>query len=126
MFDEFYKKYPRKMGKKDAQKAWNKLKPEDRQLAIKAIDLHIKYWEHTNTDRAYIPYPATWLNSERFHDEIIIEAPKEKEIPWTSTEELTIKKGKEIGLNPYAGESLWEYRQRISITLHRKATNTMA
>ena len=126
MFDEFYKKYPRKVAKKDAQKAWNKLKPEDRQLAIKAIDQHIKFWEHSGTDRSYIPYPASWLNGERFHDEIIIESPKEKEIPWTSTEELTIKKGKEIGLNPYAGESLWEYRQRISVALHRKATNSMA
>jgi len=126
MFEEFYKKYPRKVAKKDAEKAWKKLKPEDRQLAIKAIDLHIQYWELQNTDRAYIPYPASWLNGERYNDEITLEAPKEKEIPWTSTEELTLKKGKEIGLNPYAGESLWEYRQRISGALRSKTVNSMA
>jgi len=71
-FDIFYKAYPRKRGKAAARKSWDKIKltPE---LYIKIIDaLKIQTasrdWKKDNGQ--FIPYPATWLNQQRWEDEV--------------------------------------------------------
>lgn len=65
-FEDFYKKYPHKVGKKEAQAKWNKMKEIDRQEAYNYLKTYIR-----NADRervAYL-YPATYLNSYRWEDE---------------------------------------------------------
>jgi hypothetical protein len=88
MFNDFYKIYPRKMARKDAEKAWAKLTFEEQTMALEAITLHKQYWEATNTEKQYIPYPASWLNGQRFYDELEIPEQKIKELPLGTDQQI--------------------------------------
>jgi len=80
MFDHFWKKYPRKVGKGAAIKSWNRIKPNN-DLAnkiIQAVENNASgnpQWKRDNGQ--FIPHPATWLNQGRWDDDIGTE-PKEK------------------------------------------------
>ena len=74
-FDDFWRTYPRKTGKAQAVKAWNKLKPDDHQQAIGILPDHVAYWHRVGTATQFIPHPATWLNGRRWEDEL----PSEKQ-----------------------------------------------
>ena len=78
LFDRFWAVYPRKVGKKDAVKAWNKLKP-DETLTLQIIE-GVERWklstQWTKDGGQYIPYPATFLNGERWKDECDIAVTK--------------------------------------------------
>jgi len=115
-FAEFYSLYPRKMGRKDAERAWNKLTPIQQAECLEAMPNYLKYWKIKETAKDFIPYPASFLNAERWTDEIDIEpiVTKRPELPFYSTEELTLKKAQEIGITPYAGEGWQQLRARIS------------
>ena len=65
-FEDFYKIYPRKTAKGAAQRAWDKLPPEDRQ---KAVEGALRYANDPNRDPSFTAYPATWLNAQRWLDE---------------------------------------------------------
>jgi uncharacterized protein YlbG (UPF0298 family) len=67
-FDDFWYKYPKKVGKEAARKAWNKANPD----IIKVIDAinwqrETRQWQ--TEDGKYIPNPATYLNQGRWMDE---------------------------------------------------------
>ena len=68
LFDEWYFKYPRKVGKQAAIKAFNRLTLKNKKEAIDKLDSHIKHWIKTDTEMEHIPHPSTWLNQERFDD----------------------------------------------------------
>lgn len=84
-FEEFWRNYPRKVAKKNAQKAWNALKP-DQAMAERimfVLQLRKEYeWVQANLDRtatvpksaAFIPYPATFLRREDFSPTEEVEA----------------------------------------------------
>jgi hypothetical protein len=67
-FDMFWKAYPKKIGKGDALKAWGKsVTPTDIPAVLAGLEAH------KNSDqwqRGYILNPATFLNGERWKDEI--------------------------------------------------------
>jgi hypothetical protein len=69
-FDEWWGLYPKKVGKLDAQKAWAKAmkKKVDPQLII---DGQHRYNASKSVQDGYIANPATWLNAERWNDEVI-------------------------------------------------------
>ena len=113
-FSVFYGLYPRKMARKDAEKAWKKLTPDQQLECIEAMPSYLKYWKIKETAKDFIPYPATFLNQERWTDEIDIEPLKKPELPFYATEELTLKKAQEVGVTPYAGEGWQALRSRIS------------
>jgi hypothetical protein len=116
-FDELWGMYPRKVAKRVAQKSFERLTQADQALAIAVMPNHIAYWKANDTQLVYIPHLASWLNAYRFEDEIVIEPPKvnkRPELPWYSSEELTIKKAQEIGVQAYAGEGWQQWRARIS------------
>jgi hypothetical protein len=116
-FDELWGMYPRKVAKRVAQKSFERLTQSEQAQALEAMPNHINYWKSQDTQLAYIPHLATWLNQYRFEDEIVIEAPKvnkKPELPFYATEELTMKKAKEVGITPYAGEGWPALRMRIS------------
>jgi hypothetical protein len=117
MFKTLWDLYPRKVNKRMAEKAFNKLNPMEQEQAIEAMPNHVKYWKSQDTQLAYIPHLATWLNQYRFEDEIVIEEVKQNkrpELPFYATEELTLKKASEVGITPYAGEGWSALRMRIS------------
>lgn len=116
MFSNFWRKYPRKVAKKEALKAFNKLSGLEQELALDAIDNHIEYWKIKETGTEYIPHPATWLNQGRFEDELDMQpkANKKPPLPWYSTEQLTMDKARELGMNPRPGEDMAQFRTRIA------------
>ena len=113
-FAVFYSLYPRKMARKDAEKAWRSMTPDEQEKAIEALPNHLKYWKIKETAKDYIPYPASWLRAGRYDDELDIEPLKKPELPFYATEELTLKKAQEVGVTPYAGEGWQALRSRIS------------
>jgi hypothetical protein len=66
-FEDFWKAYPRKVGKLAAKKAWDRIRPTPDIVAEmgKALVWQVEQWE----DPQYIPHPATWLNAGRWMDE---------------------------------------------------------
>jgi len=115
-FENFWQQYPKKVGKLTAKRSWEKLSLDNQQKALEAIVEHRKYWSAKNTDWEFIPHASTWLNQERFEDEIVIEQKENKRppLPWYASDELTLAKGRELGLNPYAGETFAQFRARLS------------
>ena len=118
-FDKFYALYPRKMARKDAEKAWKAMTAAEQEKAIEALPNHLKYWKVKETAKDYIPYPASWLRAGRYDDELDIEPNKKPELPFYATEELTLKKAQEVGITPYAGEAWAQLRARISARIRQ-------
>jgi hypothetical protein len=115
-FSEFYSLYPRKMGRRAAEKSWDRLTHQEQEDAFNALSNHLAYWKLKQTEKDYIPHPATWLNQGRWEDELDMEVKKIKkpEMPWYSSEELTKAKAQEVGCPAYAGEGWQQWRARIS------------
>lgn len=125
MFQTFWQLYPRKVAKKQAEKSWKRLSQAEQTEVLEVLPNHIEYWRLKETDKEFIPHPATWLNQGRWEDELDL-TPKEMKkpsLPWYSTDELTLAKCKELGITPYAGESFSQLRARISAQISRAAIN---
>lgn len=70
-FDEFWKKYPRKMNRHDAQQAWNELSPDNElqtqiQSAVVSSTQFDPQW--TRENGRFIPSPARYLRERRWED----------------------------------------------------------
>jgi hypothetical protein len=65
----FWDKYPRKVGKPAAARAWTAaMKRGDDAFAIlRALETHMP--SMLGNDMEFIPHPATWLNQERYKDQ---------------------------------------------------------
>ena len=72
-FEVFWKMYPNKKSKKDARKAWEKLKPgaELRLTLMTALGNHRLSRDWSKDDGQYVPMASTWLNGERWTDELV-------------------------------------------------------
>lgn len=69
MWDCFWTLYPRKEARKAALRAWSKIDPK----IYPQIITSIASWRPILAERGetrYIPLPASWLNDERWEDEI--------------------------------------------------------
>ena len=73
MFDEFWDAYPKKVSKKNAEKAYAKLKPDEQTQAriLDAVNAAKNSDAWLRDNGQYIPHPATWLNGERWNDAIL-------------------------------------------------------
>ena len=71
-FEQFWKAYPRKTGKGAARKSFEKRKPSqallDKMLTAIEAATHSDDWRKDGGQ--FIPHPATWLNQERWEDEL--------------------------------------------------------
>ena len=68
-FERFWKLYPRRIGKRAAQTSFEKaIKKVDAEVIFNAIENYINSGKLP--EMQYIPFPATWLNQERWHDDI--------------------------------------------------------
>jgi hypothetical protein len=67
-FQDFWCLYPRRVARKDALKAWGKLSSTQQVEAITALVDWRSVWAGKDLD--YVCYPATWLNGERWTDEL--------------------------------------------------------
>lgn len=120
-FENFWKAYPRKVARKDAFNAFKRLTPSDRAVAIEALEKHKAVWEAECRSKEFIPHAATWLNGERFHDEIEMPSIPEKVVAWWASEQGIMDKGRELGVRPRGGESMAEYKARVVEAARRAA-----
>lgn len=80
-FDQFWRFYPRRVSRADAEKAWAKLNREERGAAIAAIQAQLAWPCFTESPPDKQPHPATWLNGRRWEDEppqVAIRSPASK------------------------------------------------
>jgi len=70
-FEEFWKAYPKKKARGNAEKAWKKIeKPvQTLELILRAIEAQKKGEQWRKDGGQFIPHPATWLNAKGWLDE---------------------------------------------------------
>ena len=90
-FEAFWTLYPRRVGKSASRRAWKKL--ELAQVPFEPVfaglNKQVSAWVAAGTEMKFIPHPSTWLNGERWNDEV--DPPKKG---WTPLEILKRKFGK--------------------------------
>lgn len=79
-FDRFWAAYPRKVGKGAARRKFAQIKPDDAltDRMIQAVEKAKQSQQWTKDGGAYIPHPTTWLNQERWEDEL--QPPQERDV----------------------------------------------
>ena len=75
-FDDFYKLYPRKISRSNAEKSFKRLNKRAKNLAYNGIIKYNKFWSENRTEPQYIPYPSTWINQKRWEDDLIVKEVK--------------------------------------------------
>lgn len=68
-FSLFWQAYPKKIGKGAAEQSWEKKHPPIEQV-LKAVAEQRNSDQWTKDGGQYIPNPATWLNQQRWLDEV--------------------------------------------------------
>lgn len=68
-FEEFWKLYPRKVGKFAAMKKWNKINEEDHPQILEKVTRLKDSIPTKEGGLKYVPHPSTWLNQGRWLDE---------------------------------------------------------
>lgn len=71
-FDDFWELYPKKVAKKDARMAWQKIKVTAEMWAriVESIAAHKVSEGWLDRGGLFIPHAATWINGERWDDEV--------------------------------------------------------
>jgi hypothetical protein len=97
-FDAFWKVYPRKVGKANAKQAFiallksRKLPPIEELVRI--VERQTITTDSWHEDKKWIPFPATWLNGERWLDELPEQTEREREAAiWTKLTEQYRREG---------------------------------
>lgn len=69
-FNEFWSAYPKKVGKKEAQKAFAKVPKAEWPKLVPAVEAQKNSKQWQKDDGQYIPHPTTWLNQGRWEDSV--------------------------------------------------------
>lgn len=71
-FDDWWKQYPKKVKKADAETAYRAAlkKGATPKELMDGLQRQKAAWKAKNTDRQYIPYPARWLRAGSWEDEL--------------------------------------------------------
>ena len=79
-FEKFWEIYPRKENKKKAMEKWKKMKVTEE--LFETIEKSIKSHKETKQWKDYIiPHATTWLNQERWEDEVKVNTEEEFSLP---------------------------------------------
>lgn len=70
LFETFWARYPRKADKKKARRAWGKIKHLDKLFPQLMETLERQKQTEQWAVRGIIPLPSTWLNGERWEDDL--------------------------------------------------------
>jgi hypothetical protein len=111
-FESFWEIYPRKVAKKDAARAWARLTTEQQFAAIQSLPVHIKYWDLAGRTKETTPHASSWLNGERWTDELEMPAKKSDAVWWRSTAGIEAK-AREVGIVPKLGEDWMSLKARV-------------
>lgn len=78
-FEQFWAECPRKVGKGAARKAWIKaIKRADPAEIAEAMTAHAQHWRDSGTEERFVPHPSTWLNEDRWLDELRAPPPADE------------------------------------------------
>ena len=74
-FQDFWDAYAYKKGRKKAEEKWNKLKPKEKVACVRAVPAYVANTvipgsTSDGTKKQYRMHPLTYLNGERWEDEI--------------------------------------------------------
>ena len=102
-FEDFWKQYPKKVAKKKAKTTYQRLATSKKkeENIMQGLESYKKKWRTEKTDVKFVPNPVTWLNQERWADDIIIsndpynKNARANEEKWKQTKEQERKKYKE-------------------------------
>jgi hypothetical protein len=97
-FEDLWKLYPRKIGKKkafDAFKKARKIKKIPYETIENGLYRYIRYLEQQETDEQYIMHGSTWFSQEKWQDEYILTGIKKK--PKSMNEYMRQKYGDDGG-----------------------------
>jgi len=76
-FEDFWQAYPRRIGKGTARAAFAKaLTLSDAETIVSAARFYASFCKETGIEQQYIPHPSTWLNGERWEDDLESEKPQ--------------------------------------------------
>jgi hypothetical protein len=84
MFNKFWILYPKKAAKKKAHSSFIKIKDLDNEKfdkIIQVLNTQIKSIDWQKDNGQYIPHPTSWINAERWDDEITLPNNQQKQIP---------------------------------------------
>lgn len=92
-FDNLWKLYPKKIGKKDALRHYirNRKNKVPYETILEGLKKYIEYIKNTNTPTQFIKDGSTWFNQECWNDEREVEH-KETEEEWEARMEREIAK----------------------------------
>ena len=85
-FLTFWMRYPKKVAKPAAWKAWKKITVELAEV-LKGLDGWMAEWQQRG-ETQFIPYPATWLNREGWNDAPQVKLTEERPHRTKTPEEL--------------------------------------
>lgn len=78
-FLAFWQAYPRRIGKGDARTAFNKAAAKaDPNMIVQAALAYAKHVMAEGTEQKFIPHASTWLNGERWEDDLESEKTERK------------------------------------------------
>ena len=79
---EFWSIYPRRDSKKRAVEKYVSLRKSGVALdtIINGLKSYIKHWRLSGTEPSFIPMASTWLNQERYEDELLSESKTAKKL----------------------------------------------
>lgn len=115
LFDEWYAIYPRKRGKVEALKAWKRKSLDG--IGYLIIADTKKRVEVEWKDPKFIPYASTYINQERWEDDIEPEplaVPEDDDSLWRWATENNLP-------DPHDWETNRQYRQRLQGLVRQQA-----
>lgn len=105
-FDELWKLYPKKQGKKKAFDAYKKARKNDK-TAYKTVQnglyRYLRYLEANGTEEQYIQHGSTWFNQEKWRDEYTVAGLNKK--PKNALDYFRMKHGGESN-EPYGNREV--------------------
>lgn len=110
MFEEFWKHYPRKVGKADAQRAWDRARRRVNPGTIQAAAERMAV-DPNLPDAHFIPHASTWLNRDGWDD---APYPPRNQPPKESTTDQRVTQGLSMAQR-YAEQEAREEQQRLEI-----------
>lgn len=76
-FEDFWKLYPRKIAPAEARKSWDRqtkgtrtIKATPPEVIIAGLRARVAWWARSRLSMDKIPHPTTWLNQQRWADEL--------------------------------------------------------
>lgn len=116
-FEKFWKAYPKKVGKLDCKRAFERMKRDMPPIAelVAIVEKHKNQPQWRKDGGAFIPYPATWVRQGRWLDEIeALETDKSGQVvKWYETSTGIERKGKELGLEPSQFDSWPLFKEEV-------------